>query len=85
MVAMLDDIEELKRRVAEDERTASRAAGAAAQLLSQIKEKFGVKDEDAARALLRKLAKRRQAEAEEYAAARKKYDEEQTRDKRPLH
>jgi hypothetical protein len=69
----LDDFESLKREVEEDEKAYQRAKGRAAELLRQMKERFGVKTEEQAERLLAKWGEEERKAAVEFSARVKAY------------
>lgn len=74
MMLMLDDFEDFKRSVKEDERAADQAAGAYAHLKKRLKVEFKCRTVEEAEALLESLKTRREAAVAEYLEERKKYE-----------
>lgn len=70
---MLDEFQQLKREVAELERAAAVAEGRSAAALERLRNEFGVKTLEEAKALLAKLRKKERAAAAEDAAAKAAY------------
>lgn len=71
----LDDYQALKRKVETIRRDKDKARGALDQVMSDIKEEFGVKTIKEAKLLLTKLELDRQMAADKYLAKKKKFEE----------
>ena len=73
---MFDNLEELKRRVADLRQRKDQAEGAAKSVRARLKKEFGVETPKQAKRLLRQLEEEERSVAREYAAAKKKLEED---------
>ena len=74
MTISLDNFNKLQARVAALQKEAERAKGAQAQLLADLKERFGVKTVEEAKELLKKLEKQEQRVGQEYGELKEQFD-----------
>lgn len=75
-LAILDDFQELQRKVADAARRRDRAAGERAAALRRLQEEFGCADEASARKLLSKLERDERKLAQDYAALKSAFEKD---------